>query len=351
MVRKPLKFCIIGAGVGASFLARAANELKNEGLLTLAAVAGRNVEEAKKFAKQYNIRNPYGNYMDMLVREEPDIVAISTPHYLHFPMTLDAIEYGANVLVDKPMAINLHEADEMIRRAEKRGVKLGVVLEYRFDKGANFIKQLVAEGKLGKVVLGEAIVEWYRPHDYYDKSPWRGRWATEGGGALINQAIHTIDLLLWIIGEPEYLWAQIDTVRHDIEVEDLAVAIIRFKNGTLGVVQASTAIYPGMPTRLEIHGLNGTAIWEGETLKMVKLLKGEVEIPKEVKLEKAKAWERPEAVPIDKHVALLRDFATAIIEDRQPKVNGYEGRRSLELIRAIYKASKEKSVVTFPYKE
>ena len=351
MTKKQLKFCIIGTGVGASFIARAAKELEKEGLLTLTAVAGKGIESAKDFAKQYNIRKPYGNYMDMLREEEPDVVAISTPHYLHFSMAIDAMEYGANVLVDKPMAMNLHEADEMIRRAEKYGVKLGVILEYRFDKSINFIKRLVDEGKLGKLILGEAIVEWYRPPEYYGKSPWRGRWATEGGGALINQAIHTIDLLLWIMGRPKYLWAQIDTVRHNIEVEDLAVATIRFENGALGVIQASTAIYPGMPTRLEIHGLNGTAIWEGERIKMIKLLEGEVEIPKEIMPEKSKAWERPEAVPIDKHIALIRDFVMAVIESRKPKVDGYEGRRSLEVIRAIYKASKEQKLITFPYEE
>jgi len=117
------------------------------------------------------------------------------------------------------------------------------------------------------LILGEAIVEWFRTQEYYSKSPWRGKWNTEGGGALINQAIHTIDLLLWIFGQPKQLWAQVDTFVHNIEVEDLAIAAIRFENGALGIVQGSTAIYPGLPTRLEIHGTKGTIIIEGEMLK------------------------------------------------------------------------------------
>jgi len=197
------------------------------------------------------------------------------------------------------------------------------------------------------LILGEAIVEWFRTQEYYSKSPWRGKWNTEGGGALINQAIHTIDLLLWIFGQPKQLWAQVDTFVHNIEVEDLAIAAIRFENGALGIVQGSTAIYPGLPTRLEIHGTKGTIIIEGEMLKRWSVMMEKETVVDNVK-EGLKSWTQPELVPAINHALLIKDFTQAIIDDREPYVNGMEGRRSIELIVAIYKSSKTNSIIDLP---
>ena len=347
-----LKFSVVGTGVGGGFISGAASTLAKEGLLELAGVVARNPAKTEAFARKYGFRSAYTDLNEMLRVEKPDILAVSVPHYMHFPVALEAIENGVNVLVDKPMCINLREADELIRRAERRGVKLGVILQSRFSDTYRFVKELTDKGGLGKLILGEAVVEWYRTQEYYAKSGWRGRWATEGGGALINQAIHTIDLLVWVLGDPARLWAKVDTVGHDIEVEDLAAAIVEFKNGALGVIQASTATYPGLPTRLEIHGLKGTVIVEGDELKSVQLAE-EVEglKPPARKAEGLKSWERPEAVPLENHTRLLRDFVEAVVEDRKPYVDGYEGRRSLEVIRAIYKSSSTGEPVNLPLKE
>jgi predicted dehydrogenase len=235
----------------------------------------------------------------------------------------------------------------MIRKARERNLKLGVNLQSRFDPTIRKVKDSVESGVFGRLIFGEAIVEWFRTQEYYDESPWRGRWATEGGGALINQAIHTIDLLVWIMGQPEYLWAQMDTFTHKIEVEDLAAAVIRFKNGAIGVIQGSTAIYPGLPTRLEIHGTKGTAIIEGEILRRWSVI-GEEEIVLEGTKEGLKSWARPDLVPATNHASLLRDFAKAIIENREPVVNGVEGRRVLEVIMAVYESARSNNVVKFP---
>ncbi len=342
-----VKFGIIGTGVGANFCAEGLSMIADTGIAKLVAVTSRREERAKEFASKWNLDLWYTDHEEMLEKAPIDAVIISTPHYLHYPMALDAIRAGKHTLVDKPMAINLKEADEMINEAEKRGVKLGVTLQSRFDPTIRKVKDAAEEGKLGQLILGEAIVKWFRTQEYYDKSPWRGRWATEGGGALINQAIHTIDLLLWIMGPPKYLWAQIDTVAHNIEVEDIAVATIRFENGALGVVQGSTATYPGLPTRLEIHGTKGTAIIEGEVLKRWSVL-GEEEVIMEKSKEGLKSWARPELVPATNHAALIKDFAEAVLNDREPFVNGVEGRRSLELIMAIYESSRSRSVINFP---
>ncbi|MEM1601832.1 MAG: Gfo/Idh/MocA family oxidoreductase [Candidatus Bathyarchaeia archaeon] len=348
MSRK-VRFGIIGTGVGANFCANGLALIANEGLSELVAVASQREEKARDFASKWGLKYWYTDYRKML-REAPiDAVIISTPHYQHYPMAMDAIESGKHVLVDKPMAISLREADEMIMAAKRSNVKLGVNLQSRFDPTIRKVKEAADSGRFGQLIMGEAVVEWFRTKEYYAESPWRGRWATEGGGALINQAIHTIDLLVWIMGQPKYLWAQMGTFAHEIEVEDLAAAVIRFENGAIGVIQGSTAIYPGLPTRLEIHGTKGTAIIEGEVLKRWSIA-GEEEIVSEGVKEGLKSWVRPELVPATNHASLLRDFAKAIIENKEPAVNGPEGRRSLEVIMAIYESARSNRVISFPLK-
>jgi len=344
-----VRFGIVGTGVGADFCARGFSALASDGRAKLVAVTSRSEEHAKEFARKWGLKLWYTDHMEMLQKADIDVVIINSPHYLHCQMALDAVELGKNFLVDKPIAINLKEADTMIDAAKRGGVKLGVILQSRFDPVYKRIKEATEQGKFGRLILGDAIVKWYRTQEYYERSPWRGCWATEGGGALINQAIHTLDLLVWIMGSPKCLWAQMDTVAHKIDVEDLAIAAIRFNNNALGVVQGSTAIYPGFPTRLEIHGTNGTAIVEGEVLKKWVIVGEEEESAEQIK-EGLKSWSRPESMPAVNHASLIMDFAQAILEDRAPHVDGIEGRRSLELVKAIYKSSFTNSRVGFPFK-
>jgi len=345
-----VRFGIIGTGVGANFCARGISMIADTGIAKLVAVTSRREERAKEFASKWNLDLWYTDHNEMLEKAPIDAVIIDTPHYLHYPMAMDAMKAGKHTLVDKPIAISLKEADEMINEAKRRNVKLGVTLQGRFDPSFRKIKDAADEGRFGRLILGEATVKWFRTQEYYNNSPWRGRWATEGGGALINQAIHTIDLLLWIMGPPKYLWAQIDTFAHKIEVEDVAVAAVRFENDALGIIQGSTAVYPGLPTRLEIHGTKGTALVEGEVLKRWSII-GEKEIVVEKEKEGLKAWASPELEPATNHAALIKDFAEAILNDREPFVNGVEGRRSLEMIMAIYESGKSRSVVEFPLKK
>ncbi|MEM1990944.1 MAG: Gfo/Idh/MocA family oxidoreductase [Candidatus Bathyarchaeia archaeon] len=342
-----IRFGIIGTGIGANFCANGLALIATEGLTELTAVASQRMERAKEFADKWGLKYWYTDYRRMLREAPVDAVIINTPHHQHYPMALDAIDSEKHVLIDKPMAINLKEADEIITEARRRNVKLGVNLQSRFDPTVRKVKDAADNGFFGRLILGEAVVEWFRTQEYYDESSWRGRWATEGGGALINQAIHTIDLLVWIMGRPKYLWAQMGTFAHRIEVEDLAVAAIRFESGAIGLIQGSTAIYPGLPTRLEIHGTRGTAIIEGESLKRWAVVGGE-DIVSEATKEGLKPWTRPELVPATNHASLIRDFAMAILEDREPTVNGVEGRKSLEVIMAIYESARNNSIIKFP---
>jgi len=350
MMPKQVKFGIIGTGVGAEFCARGFSTLPNDGLAKLVAVTSRSEDHAEEFARKWGVKLWYTDYEEMMQKADLDAVVINSPHFQHFQMAEDAIDAGLNVLVDKPMAINLKEADKMIEAAKNKKVKLGVILQSRFDPVYRRIKTAVEEGKFGHLILGDAVVKWYRTQEYYSGNPWRGCWATEGGGALINQAIHTVDLLRWIMGPPKCLWAQMDAFAHKIDVEDLAVAAIRFENNALGTVQGSTAIYPGLPTRLEIHGTKGTAIVEGEKLRRW-AIQGEKEEVAEGEKEGQKSWASPELAPATYHASVIVDFARAVLEDRQPYVDGVEGRKSLELVKAIYKSGMTHNRVDFPLKE
>ncbi|MCW4027250.1 MAG: Gfo/Idh/MocA family oxidoreductase [Candidatus Bathyarchaeota archaeon] len=345
-----VRFGIVGTGVGANFCAQGISAISNADMANVVAVTSQRKERALEFASKWDLTHWYTDYREMLEKADMEAVIVSTPHHLHHRMVLESVESGKHVLVDKPMAVSLREADEMIEEARTKGVKLGVNFQSRFDPTFRKVKEAVEEQRFGRLILGEAAVKWFRTQEYYDTSPWRGSWGTEGGGALINQAIHTIDLLVWIMGSPRYLWGQIDTVGHKIEVEDLAVAAMRFENGALGMIQGSTAIYPGLPTRLEVHGTRGTAIVEGEVLKRWSII-GEEEIVSEEAKEGLKSWARPELAPATNHASLIKDFAQAIIDDREPYVNGVEGRKSLEVIMAIYRSGRNRRMIEFPLKE
>jgi predicted dehydrogenase len=347
---KQAKFGIIGTGVGAEFCARGFSALPTDGFAKLVAVTSRSESHAQEFARKWGAKLWYTDYEEMVQKADLDAVVINSPHFQHFQMAVDAIDAGLNVLVDKPMAINLKEADRMIEAAKNKNVKLGVILQSRFDPVYRRIKAAVEEGKFGNLILGDVAVKWLRTQEYYSSNPWRGCWATEGGGALINQAIHTVDLLRWIMGPPKCLWAQMDAFAHKIDVEDLAVAAIRFENNALGTVQGSTAIYPGLPTRLEIHGTNGTAIVEGEKLRRWAIM-GEKEEAAEGEKEGQKSWASPELAPAANHASVIVDFAKAVLDDRQPYIDGVEGRKSLELVKAIYKSGMTHNRVDFPLKE
>ncbi len=337
-MKTSIRFGLAGTGVGAEFVAKAYEMIEKDGRAQLVTVFGVPSQLASDFASRYGIPSWYDDYDRMIETQDIDAIVISTPHFLHYQMAIKAMQRGIHVLVDKPISIALREADEMIAFAQKRGLKLGVNFQNRFDDSAIRVKRAAENGRMGKLLLGAAQIHWYRDQEYYDKSEWRGKWATEGGGVLINQGIHTIDLLAWIMGPLDEIWGRINTLAHKIEVEDLAVGCLRFRNGALGVIQASTATYPGFPTALEIYGTDGCAKIEGASLKYLMLDRKEE--PVQQKESELASWARPEAVPALNHSRVLKDFFSAILEDRKPMIDGVEGRKSLEIITSIYESSK-----------
>jgi predicted dehydrogenase len=281
---------------------------------------------------------PYSDFDQFLAHHPMDLVAIGSPSAMHAAQGIVAARRGLHVLTEKPIDITTERADALISEADRAGVKLGVFFQDRCKPDILRVKKAVDAGVLGQPILADARVKWYRPPDYYANSRWRGTWALEGGGVMINQAVHTVDLLLWLFGNVVSVQASSKTALHAIEVEDTLVALLQFANGALGVLQAATSVYPGYPRRLELTGSQGTMIIEQD-----RLLAADLRNPPEDLLHGAEADQNPSAFsPVVSdargHQAVLEDFLTSIQTDTNPRCDGREGRRSLALMEAIYAA-------------
>jgi predicted dehydrogenase len=340
-----LRFGLAGTGVGASSVAQAIESAMKSSPIELSSVYSRSLSKAEDFGKQHSIRSYFSDYEKMIKESGIDAVIICSPHYTHYDLARIALENDLHVLVDKPIALSLRDADDIIRTAKKRNRRLGVIFQSRFAQDVQETRKLVQEGKIGKVLFGNVSVLWYRSQEYYANSSWRGRWSTEGGGVLINQAIHTIDLLLWTLGGVTSLQGSVDTVSHNIEVEDRASALLKFKSGAVGTIEATTsANYPGYPSILEFVGTQGRAVLEGNTTLSFLMYDGKVKRQTSSQVQEG-AWTRPDGMIPSEHAKLITDFAESVLAGRDPMVDGVEGRKALELVLAIYKSSKIGRVV------
>jgi len=248
-----LRFGLVGCGVIGPTHAEALASLPDA---QLAAVADIVPAAAQKLADTYNAI-PYTSLQEMLARERLDVVIICTPSGLHGEHACQAMRLGCHVIVEKPMEIRRETIDEMLRVQQETGVKLAVISQHRFDPASQQVRRLVEEKAFGRLVLGSVIVPWWRSQDYYDSGAWRGTWQLDGGGVLMNQSIHSIDLLQWLMGPVKSVYGYADTLVHRMETEDVAAALLRFANGALGAIAATTGAYPGVTTRVEIFGDRG----------------------------------------------------------------------------------------------
>lgn len=295
-------------------------------------------------AKLEQLRGRFGGclYLDFkafLSHRPMDMVIIGSPSGLHAEQGQAAAQRGLHVLTEKPIDISTQRADALIAACARAGVKLGVIFQDRLKPDVCVLKQLIAEGKLGKLLLADARVKWYRPPDYYSGSRWRGTWSLDGGGALINQGVHTLDLLLWLLGDVSSLEARVATVLHSIQAEDTAIALLEFSCGAMGVFEATTAAYPGYPRRVEITGAEGTAILDGDHLVTNGLRDPRPDLITTQAAEKSANASSHLLNDIQGHRRVIEDFIEAVRNDRSPACDGHEGRRSLELIERIYQAS------------
>jgi len=341
-----IRIGILGAGSISDTHARAALAIPD---VEITAVYGRNAAKAQQLAELYG-----GVAFDSLERflehRPMDLVAIGSPSALHAEQGIAAAERGLHVLVEKPLDITTARADALIAAADRAGVKLGVFFQDRLKPDVVKMKAMVDAGVAGRPILASGRVKWYRPPDYYGGSRWRGTFALDGGGALINQAIHTVDLLLHLCGPIVSVDARAGTQLHKIEVEDTVVATLQFENGALGVFEASTAVFPGYARRVELTGANGTLTLEHDHLVGVDLKEPDPRFPSEALEPRDAAPAANAASPTvsdaTPHRRIFEDFLHAIRTSGTPACDGPEGRRSVVVIEAIYASARAKGPVT-----
>jgi predicted dehydrogenase len=267
------------------------------------------------------------------------MVVIGSPSGLHATQGIAAAKRGLHVLTEKPIDVSTQRTDELIAAAESSGVKLGVIFQDRCKPDIRRMKQWIDGGVLGKVLLAEARVKWYRPPEYYGDSKWRGTLALDGGGALINQAIHTVDLLLWMLGDVVEIQASTINLLHKIEGEDTALVLLKFESGASAVLQATTAAFPGYPRRFEVSGTEGTIILEQDRIIAVDLKHSQEGVAASRATDDIEDTASPVVTDFQGHQAVFEDFIRAIKENETPMCDGLEARRSLALIEEIYRAA------------
>jgi UDP-N-acetyl-2-amino-2-deoxyglucuronate dehydrogenase len=332
-----LGIAIVGTGVVARYHAQAIAKAQGARLV---ATCRSDPAKAEAAAAEFGVPCET-SYDALLARRDVDAVCICTPSGVHAAQTLAAARAKKHVLVEKPMALTVEDADAMIAACNDAGVWLGVALQRRTEPAYQAVRGAIAAGGLGRPVMGLALVPYFRAQSYYDSAKWRGTWAQDGGGALMNQGIHIVDLLLWFMGDPEEVQGRAATLAHSIEVEDALVASLRFKTGALGAVVATTSASPGFAHRVEVYGTRGGVQLEAEAV-----VRWESEAPPTLSSSVAPgasgagAGSSPTGLAPAGHVRIVADFVAAVRGGRPPLVPGEEGRRSVSLVLAIYEAAR-----------
>lgn len=336
LIMKEINFGIIGCGLISKSHAEAV--LGTPGA-RLAGATDPNGQARLDFTRKYGI-HAFDSVEELLASKDVDVVCICTPSGLHAPLAVKAAEAGKHIVVEKPMAINLKEADDIIGACEANGVKLSVISQLRFSPAVIKLKEAVDQGLLGRLVMGDVVMKFYRSREYYANSGWRGTWKMDGGGALMNQGIHGVDVLQYIMGPLKSVYANTRTLAREIEVEDTAAAVVEFKSGALGVIQGTTSIFPGSPRRLEINGDKGTIALEEDSIIQWDI-EGR-ELPEDVILKHTenKSSSNPADIEASGHLRQIGDMADAIRSGRKPLIDQYEGRKPIEIIMAIYESSR-----------
>ncbi|NQU41737.1 Gfo/Idh/MocA family oxidoreductase [bacterium] len=338
---EPVKFALIGTGCIAQTHADA---MKTCELARLTAVYDGVPERAVDFASRYGVAAAT-TLPELLARSDVDAVVLCTPSGARAEPAVAAAQAGKHVLCEKPMEVTLERADRVIQACEKNGVKLGCVFQSRTARNVERIGKAIQSGRFGRMVLANAQIRWFRSQAYYDSGQWRGTWRLDGGGALMNQSIHAVDLLLLFAGKPRRVFSFADALTHrDIEVEDTVVAAILFESGAMGTIEASTSCEPGFPKRLELSGEKGSVTLEEDAITRWVFVD---ELPEDETIRREGAAGdsiqggsgSPTVSSTEGHRRQLEDFARAILENRDPMITGREGRRSIELIRAIYESA------------
>jgi UDP-N-acetyl-2-amino-2-deoxyglucuronate dehydrogenase len=327
---------LIGGGNITETHARAARAIPG---VEISAIHGTNTEKVARLCREHG-GTPHQDFNAFLQHRPMDLVIIGSPSGLHATQGIAAARHGLHVLTEKPIEISTARADALIEAAKQSKVQLGVIFQDRRKPHIRQLKNWLDQGLLGKILFVDARVKWYRPPEYYANSRWRGTFALDGGGALINQGVHTVDLLLWLLGDVVRVQARTATLIHKIEAEDTAAAILEFASGALGIFHATTAAYPGYPRRVEITGTEGTVILEHDRIVAANLRNSQSAGIESAPLDENLSSSTATVNDFRGHQSVLEDFLQAIQQNRVPACDGLEGRRSIVLIEAIYRAAK-----------
>jgi predicted dehydrogenase len=336
-------FGIVGCGNIAPIHAESINNIPNARLV---AVSDVREENARNMAEKFGAEAFYTDYKKMLERDDIQVISLCVPSGMRAEMAEIVAAAGKHILSEKPLEVNTERIDRVINAARNGGVKLGCIFQYRFAEGPEYVKKALDAGRFGRLILGDAYIKWYRSDEYYKSGQWRGTRSLDGGGALMNQGIHQIDLLLWFMGPVKEVVAKTSSIGHEgLEVEDLASAILTFENGAMGVIEGSTAIWPGHAARVEVHGSEGSAVIEDGSIRFWRF-KDETEEDERIRQEQmgasvlgSGAGDPLANLKSEGHRRQIEDFTNAILENREPAIGGHEGRRSVEVIQAIYQSA------------
>jgi len=343
-------FGIVGCGMISEFHSAAVAELEGGGLAAVSDVIERS---ARKIAGKYGV--PWHrDHKDLVKRDDVDIVSVCTPSGAHMEPAVAAAEAGKHVIVEKPIEVTLARADKIIEACDRNGVKLCAIFPSRFSDSVLTLKKAIDEGRFGTLTVGDCYNKWWRSQEYYDSGGWRGTWELDGGGACMNQAIHSVDLLQWLMGPVDSIMACTDTLCHErLEVEDTAVAILRFRNKALGVIEATTSVYPGLARRIEIHGDKGNVIMEDDDFVAWEF---EEEHPEDEEIrakfapkgQDAVAAADPRDISYENHRRQMQNLIDTLEGKAEILIDGREGRKAVEIILGMYESAKQGKKVTLP---
>ena len=343
---EPVRFALVGAGNIAKIYVEAFAVIPEA---TVTVVCSRTEATGRVLAEKCGA-DWEADFHAAVQRADVDAVVVATPSGTHADVAVAAAQAGKHLLVEKPLDITLARVDSILQAVEAAGVVLAAVFPLRFTEGAQRAKAALDAGRLGTLALADVSVKWFRPQVYYDNA-WRGRWAVDGGGALMNQAIHNVDLVQWLAGPVASVIGRTTTLAHQMETEDTASAVLTYANGALGVIQGATSCWPGDPARVELHGDKGTIVLEEGrivTWKLQDAAPGEEEAMLALEQAAGSGAGDPMAIGFEKHRRQVVDLIEAVRTGSSPAIRGEEARRSVEIVRAIYRSAATNAPVTLP---
>jgi len=329
-----IKFGIWGCGLISAFHAEAIAQIDNA---KLCGAFDLNKEAELSFCKKYDAK-PFDTIDEFLSSGDIDAVCICLPSGLHYEAAMKCIESGKHVVIEKPMTLNSQDAQKIIDKADEKGVCVAVISQLRYTEAVGKVKKIIESGKLGTITIGNAIMKYWRDEDYYKDKPWRGTFKMDGGGALMNQGIHGVDLLQYLMGKVVSVFAFSKTLVHDIEAEDTLTAVVEYENGAIGTIQATTSVNPGYGRRIEIHGSKGSIVLCEDTIEVCDV-EGEDKEALSMGKEHASA-SRPDGIGCEFHALQLEDFVRAVTNGEKPWIDAREGKKAVDIITAIYKSAK-----------